>query len=282
MTNKNVKELIADLGYTKVKEHQVTVSIDARVEEILAGKFCHNKDKDVNELRIGIAKALEKTYKLIKAGGYIATMPELIAARVKADKSDKLWSFGIRCHTEENIGIDKKGFFYQPRTPVLVIVNGGGLLTPQRIFQAYSDGLFDGGARYTDEEFDMLLQRKVADGSRIDMYKFEDIEAGIDNLPHRFGIVAPYRMMEDTKSGQHEKEKFVSNPLAIARNAGVKNLLEYHAMTNFMGRTGCYHPFDYRNPVVRQGRLLFLGSRQDGLDGYDPLHNDGRFVVVKK
>ena len=63
------------------------------------------------------------------------------SAKVKAEKDHDFWQKWYTVHTEENIGIDKKGLFYTQNEPVLVIVNGGGILTPERIKQAYKEGL---------------------------------------------------------------------------------------------------------------------------------------------
>ena len=129
------------------------------IDDILKGKTFHSVEEKDGK-RIGGAVALQKALDFAGSDGYVATMPELIAAKVKADKSHDFWQKGYTTHTEENIGIDKKGRFYSRDNPVLVVVNGGGILTPERIMQAYDEGLINGGVRYRDEEFDILLDGK--------------------------------------------------------------------------------------------------------------------------
>jgi hypothetical protein len=210
-------------------------------------------------------------------------MPELIAAKIKAETTHDFWKKGYDVHTEENIGVDKKGRFYTQNDPVLVVVNGGGILTPDRIKQAYIDGLINGSAKYEDEEFDNLLDGKLPDNTQIQLYKFEDIQKGVSNLPHRFGVVLPYSMAQGTSSGYHTKDAFTTNPLVIARAGGTQNLDVYFkkAKRTSDNMLGNWHPFSGRDPTVPQGRLLHLDYNYLGLGGSSNLYYGfGRFVGV--
>ena len=225
--------------------------------------------------------ALKQALDYSTLNGIVATMPELISAKIKAPKSHDFWQSWYSVHTEENIGIDKKGRFYKKDEPVLIVVNGGGILTPDRINKAYTDGLVDGSAKYTDKEFNDLLDGKLPDNTSIQLYKFEEIKKGI-TLPHKFGVVMPYSLAQKTSSGYYKKDGFTKNPLVIARAGGIENLEQYYELAKAPDNDlGNYHAYDGRDTSTPSGRLLFLYSDYDGLNGDDYLDNyGGRFVGV--
>ncbi len=252
------------------------------IDDILNGETFYSNQKD-KENYVGLPIALDEALKHAGRKGIVATMPELIAAKVRADKSHKFWKQWYTVHTEENIGTDKKGRFYGRNEPVLIVVNGGGILTPERIRQAYSDGLVGHSARYTEDEFNELLDGKLPDGSSLTLYPYDKIEKGVSGLPHRFGVVMPYQAAKETKSGYHKKKEFLGNPLAITRNGGRENLEEYYEKAkDSEDDLGNWHVYDNaRDASVPQGRLLFLVSSHNGLVGNNFLLGDiGRFVGV--
>jgi hypothetical protein len=242
------------------------------IEQILNGKPFYDA-----KLPVSLKQSLEYA----TPEGIVATMPELIAAKILAGKEHIFWKDWYSVHTEENIGVDKKGNFYSKNDPVLVVVNGGGILTPDRIQKAYDEGLINNSAKYSNEEFNDLLEGKLPDGSSIQLYRFEEIKAGASSLPHKFGVVIPYSMAQATKSGYHKKDAFISNPLVIARVGGIENLEKYYDLAKASdGDLGCYHPFSGRDASVPRGRLLFLNNDYYGLDGLSNLIDNGRFVGV--
>ena len=251
------------------------------LDDILKGRTFHSEERDDNGNYIGVVIALQEALDYVGDKGIIATMPEMIAAKVQAEKEHDFWQKWYTVHTEENIGIDKKGIFYNRDDPVLVVINGGGILTPERIKEAYAEGLIGNSAKYREEEFDDLLEGKLPDGTPITLYLFEDIKNGVSNLPHRFGVVMPYETAQGTSSRYHQKKEFLENPLVIARNGGLENLEEYYENAKYSdGDLGNYHPFDGRDASVPQGRLLYLNDDYYGLNGHNDLDNNGRFVGV--
>ncbi len=259
------------------KLNKVSVNID---DLINYGKTFYSKEKKDGKY-IGVAVALQQALDFAGPNGYVATMPELIAAKLKADSHD-FWKKWYAVHTEENIGIDKKGRFYSRGEPVLVIVNGGGILTPERIRKAYDEGLINGSAKYRDEEFNDLLDGKLPDGTSIELYRFREIKKGISNLPHRFGIVMPYSMAQNTKSGFHQKKEFMENPLVIARAGGIENIESYYEMAKAPdGNLSNYHPFKRRDASTPHGCVLFLDSSYNGLVDLN-LYGEARFVGVAR
>ncbi len=147
--------------------------------------------------------SLEKALEFAGDEGIVLTTPELIEAKIKADKAHEYWQKWMSVHTEENIGLDRDG------NAKLVTIHGGGILTPQRIRQAYDKGLVSGSAKYDNQEFYDILEGRVPSGEEIPMFNYEEIKEGVENLPHRFGIVTPYDLVKDLESGWHKREGFI-------------------------------------------------------------------------
>jgi hypothetical protein len=218
--------------------------------------------------------------------GYIVTMPELIAAKINVSDEHQFWNHG-KCnisghgvYTEESVGIDQEGRFYTAGEPVVVLVNGGGILTPDRLkkihyndhpksddYRPQNDDYRPITVDYSEEEFNDFLNGKLSCGESLDLFRFEEIRDGIPDLPHRFGIVLPYSMVVDSKKWFYDKKEFLEDPLVIARNAGIQNLEEFYEMAKCDdGLIINDNEFNWVNAPF--GRMLQL--RQDGM-GFDNL-----------
>jgi hypothetical protein len=251
------------------------------IEDIIKNGRTFSDSTKVGDKYVGLPIALKQALDFATVGGIVVTMPELIASKIKAAKTHDFWKNWYSVQTEENIGLDKKGRFYDKDKPVLVIVNGGGILTPDRINKAYTDGLINGSAKYVGKEFDNLLDGKLPDNTSIQIYRFDEIKKGIKALPHKFGVVMPYSLAQGTSSGYHKKDSFINNPLVIARAGGIENLEKYYDLAkDNVGDLGNHHPYSGRDASVSSGRLLFLYDDCGGLDGDDGLSGIGRFVGV--
>ncbi|MDD3175716.1 MAG: hypothetical protein PHU51_04525 [Candidatus Nanoarchaeia archaeon] len=212
---------------------------------------------------------------------YLPNMRELISAKVQADKSHKFWKNWYSVHTEENIGIDTQGSFYKKGEEIVLLINGGGIWTPDRIQKAYDKGLLDGSGKINPNEWNDALKGKLADGKSLkNIYTYEEIKKGVSNLPHQYGVVVPYKLVKDLESDYYKKTDFFKNPLVIARNGGLENLEEYYDLASNSNGLGCYHVYNGRSASTPQGRLLYLYNTYYGLGGYDYLVNLGRFVRV--
>lgn len=267
----------------KTKTKRPTIIKSFSIDQLLEGRTFYSQEKNENDQYIGTAVAFEQALNYAGKKGIVLTMPELIKARIKAKDDHEYWGNWYCVHSEENIGIDKKGIFYKKDDPVLVVVHGGGILTPDRINTAIGEGLIDGSVKYTDQEFSKLLEGKLPDKSEIPLYNIEQITKGVDPLPHRFGVVMPYALAQETNSGYYKKDAFLENPLVIARNGGKSNLEAYFDRASDLdGDLGNNHPFNGRDASTPQGRVLFLYSRYDGLVGSNNLSSYGWFVGVRK
>lgn len=243
------------------------------IDDILKGKSCHNTS---------MPAALREAMTHAGSAGIVANLPEFVAAKAKVDKNHAFWQDWYTVLTEENIGVDKKGAFYSRGEPVLVVVHGGGILTPDRIQQAYDGGLIHHSAPYSQDEFALLLEGKLADGTSFPLYRLEEIKSGASQLPHQFGVVMPYATAKGTNSGYYKKKAFLENPLVLARTAGSHNYLEQYfgKAKDSAGYVGNFHPFAGRDASQPQGRVLFVIDYYNGLGGDGSLDLYGRFVGV--
>ncbi|MAG52588.1 MAG: hypothetical protein CMH62_01360 [Nanoarchaeota archaeon] len=227
--------------------------------------------------------ALRNAYAHATEEGVVASMPSLIAGKAQADKENYLWENWFTVLSEEDVGIDREGKFASRGEPVIVTVHGGGILTPDRIQQAYDEGLTDyRAAKFTDEEFGNLLNGTLPDEENIELCHLDDVRLGrISNPFGKYGVVMDFEEGKATKSGYHKKDGFMKNPLVHARVGTLEHLEPYFDKAkDSEGDVGNYHRLQEIDPNQQQGRLLFLNYDCGGLNGNDDLDFDGRFVGV--
>jgi len=277
---------------TKTEEETMPIieKLKQEIDYTKYGKIFYNDERGMGNNRVGKAIALAQALEYATPKGYVATLPELIASKIKSGKTHDFWQEAYDVQTEESIGIYNKGLFYKKNKPVLVIVNGGGILTPKRIETAYTDGLINGYVKYTQKEFNDLINGKLPDNTEIQLYTFEEIKKGISNLPHQFGVITPYKIVQEITSERHhrsdcfntyQKDAFITNPLAIARAGGIENLEKYYELAKHSdGRLGCDHTNYGKNPSTPIGHLLSLQKDYCGLLNGDGFYSSGRFIAL--
>ena len=244
------------------------------------GQPFYSDKQDSQNRYIGVPIAMREALAHASVNGAVASMPYHIAGKAKADKNNYLWKDWFTALSEENVGIDK-----QSGKPVVIVVHGGGILTPDRIEQAYAEGLTpQNAARYTENEFDELLKGKLPTGDSIDLYTVDDVRKGrIPNLFVRYGVMLDLETAKAVKyDHKHQKGEFVENPLVLARVGTKEHLDSYfekakHSSQNYVHN---WHRFAEIDPQQPQGRVLFLYDSCSGLSGDSGLNNDGRFVGV--
>src|SRR3989339_1579177 len=159
MSIKTPQQIIEEMTRRK-KEPRFTI------DQMLTGKTFYTNS---------LSTALSEAMNFATSEGIVLNMPEFIAAKAKAERNHVFWLDWYTVLTEENIGIDKKGSFYTRGEPVLVVVHGGGILTPDRIQQAYDERLLNNNAKYKEEEFDALLEGRLLYGTSFPLYRLEEI-----------------------------------------------------------------------------------------------------------
>jgi hypothetical protein len=260
---------------------QRATSIDALVN---SGREFYSNQQDSSGNYIGVAVALQEAVDKMDSDAIIVTLPYLIAGKAQADTSNYLWQKWFTALTEENAGIDRNGRLVNAGEPVVITLHGGGILTSERIRQAYREGLTpQNAAKFTDEEFNNLLNGVLPSGEGIGLYTIDDVKRG--NIVDPFGRYAVWMPAETAKarsSGYHTKTDFMNNELVIAKAGTLDHLDAYFekAKRSSDSKVGNWHRFgeiNYRQP---QGRVLFLYNSYDGLAGDVILDSGGRFVGV--
>ena len=228
---------------------QSVLSIDELVKN---GKEFYSEEKDSEGKHyIGVAVALQQAHDEMGSGAVIASMPYLIAGKAKAEKnknaekSNYLWQNWFTALSEENAGIDKEGKLVGAGEEVVITLHGGGILTPERIRQAYSEGLTpQNAAGYTKDEFDNLLKGILPSGESINLYTIDDVKKGIPEPFGRYAVWMPAEAAKTTASGMHDKTNFMENPLVIARAGTLEHIEAYFEKAKHTdGTVGNWHRF---------------------------------------
>ncbi len=287
MTRIIPRHLITHLEWTSEKEVALRQQLSPvrtpyTIEELLAGKVidCVAKIAEKGNY-IGLATALEEAEQTIGSEGVIASLPFFLAAKSVADKgSHDVWKRWYSVQSEENVGIS-------PYTGgrVVIVVHGGGILTSQRIFQAYKEGLTpQRAAKYTEKEFSDLWYGNLPNGEKIPMYVMQDLEQGNISDPFgHYGVIVDFDQVKATTSGYHTKEDFMKNPLVLARAGTLEYLEAYFDKAKYSkGKVGNWHRFAEIDPSTPQGRVLFVNSSYYGLNGYYYLDFNGCYLGVQR
>ena len=242
---------------------------------------------------------------LIYAGedGFVASLPQLFHARANAPYDNIIWNTWFTSNSEESVVTTKQG------NHVVVAVHGGGIFSsPERFETVYRASVDRSNSQgYTGQyagkisapEARDVLEGKLADGSEIPVYPFDEFRRGIANLPRRYGVILDYELARKSEKGFQSFDVLKDEPNMIVRAGGVEPLVAY--LDRFRDRhdtklMGNFHPFDHINPDQRQTRVTFLagnkggvGSEGDynygydsdyGVGGYACIHGMARYVAV--
>ena len=258
---------------------QKAFTIERLIQE---GKEFFNQDKDAAEKWIGLPLALTQAQEYATPQGNVASMPQLLAGKATAEKTNYLWKNWFTALSEEHVGLDQQKHYGRARKPIVLLIHGGGILTPERIFQAYTEGLTpQNAARFKQEEWDNLLKGTLPNGESIQIYNLEDVrKAKIPDPFGRYGVAVDFELAKSLATGYHDKTTFMNAPLVQARAGTLEYLEKYFDKAVTRGTVGNHHKLAVIDPQQPQGRVLFILNISDGLDGDSDLDDSGRFVGV--
>lgn len=248
---------------------------------------------------------------LIHAGedGFVASMPQLLHARVGADFDNIIWNTWFTANSEECVAATAGG------KRVVVIVHGGGILgTPERIRTLYHasvdrasergfTGLF--AAKVTPREARDISDGLLPDGTRIPVYSFDALRRDVARRPRRYAVVMDFDTARNSVSGYEDFDVLKDDPMMIARAGGTAPAAAYLDKARRRDNAdsmGSWHSFNaidadqsqcclsllYGSPGGRRTRVFaaegidhLRGVQTDfGLRGDTAVINMGRFVAV--
>ena len=215
--------------------------------------------------------ALRQALRYAGDSGFVASLPQLLHARVNASYDNIIWNTWFTANSEESVVQTAQG------NPVVVTVHGGGIFaTPGRLERSLRadlnrsnpEGLTGQYAgKITATESRDLIDGKLPDGAEIPIYAYSEFRNGIAGLPIRYGVVLDFELARKSPSGYERFEVLKQDPLMIVRAGGAEAATRYldkAAARHGTERMGTRHPFNRIDPNQTQTRLLNLGGNRGG------------------
>ncbi len=223
--------------------------------------------------------ALQRALRYAGNDGFVASMPQLLHARVNASFDNIIWNTWFTSNSEESVVTTAQG------NHVVVTVHGGGIFaSPSRVERSLRADLHrtnPGGltgqyaAKISETEAGNLLRGLLPDGSDIPVYPFEEFRRGIDDLPIRYAVILDFETAKTAENGYANFDVLIDDPNLIIRAGGVEALAAYLDKARDRNKTelmGSWHPYDRIDPDQAQTRLLRLTGNKGGKgsEGDDP------------
>ena len=215
--------------------------------------------------------AIRQALRYAGESGFVASLPQLLHARVGASYDNIIWNTWFTANSEESVVQTAQG------NPVVVTVHGGGIFaTPRRLERSLRadlnrsnpEGLTGQYAgKITATEARNLLEGKLPSGREIPLYPFSEFRNGIAGLPMRYGVILDFAMARKSTTGHERFDILKQDPLMIVRAGGAEAAVKYldkAAERHGTERMGSLHPFNRIDPNQPQTRLLNLGGNHGG------------------
>ena len=212
--------------------------------------------------------------------GFVASLPQILHARVNADYDNIIWNTWFTANSEESVVTTPKG------NHVVVTVHGGGIFgKPSRIDRALRADLSrhnihgltgQYAAKITETEVRELLRGRLPDGTEFPIYEFDAFRQGIADLPRRYGVVLDFETAKKSDIGYVRFSDLQNDPIMICRAGGVDAAAAYLDKAwkrNDTSKMQFSHRHNDIDPDEPQTRLLSLGGNKGGMgsDGYEGL-----------
>ena len=213
-----------------------------------------------------LPEALRRAREYAGEDGFVASMPQLLHARVSASFDNEIWdNWFFTSNSEESMVKTADG------NHVAVLVHGGGIFaTPQRFRQLYLastdrhskdgfTGLF--GGKILDHEAHGILEGRCPDGSEIPVFPYNELRNGISDLPRRYAVVMDFETARTSNCGLTPFDELKDDPLMIARAGGVAPAAAYlDKASDYYGTDvmGSWHRFDEMDPMHSQTWVPFV------------------------
>ena len=224
--------------------------------------------------------ALRRALEYAGEEGFVASLPQLLRARVSADYDNDVWNNGFNPNSEENLVTTPQG------NRVIVTIHGGGVFaTPERferLFRASTDrfseigftGLFAG--KLSPREARGVLAGRMPDGAEIPVHDFDEFSQGVDAPPRRYAVVTDFEVAKNSACGYVPFDTLREDPVMIVRAGGAEAAAAYldkAKARNNTGKMGSWHPFNnIDTPGQAQTRVPALAGNRRGAGSE---HDDG-------
>ena len=215
--------------------------------------------------------ALRRALRYAGDSGFVASMPQLLHARVNASYDNIIWNTWFTANSEESVVTTPLG------NHVVVTVHGGGIFaTPARIERSLradlsrsnSEGLTGQyAAKISEIEARDVLDGTLPDGSKIAVFQFDEFKRGIADLPRRYAVVLDFEVARQSTNGYERFDALIDDPLMIVRTGGLEPLAAYLDKARDRHNTklmGNWHPYNRIDPDQPQTRILELAGNKGG------------------
>ena len=216
--------------------------------------------------------ALRRALEYAANDGFVASMPQLLCARVSASYDNIIWNTWFTSNSEESVVKTPEG------NTAMVTVHGGGIFSsPERFKKLYHSSVdrscktgFTGkfAAKITESEASDVHQGKLPDGTEIPVFSFDEFKRGIADLPRRYAVVMGFDTAKKSKNGYQAFDDLKDDPLMIVRAGGVEAAAAYLDKAKNRGNsttTGNWHAFNELDPDQTQTCVTLLYGSLNGV-----------------
>ncbi len=216
--------------------------------------------------------ALRRALDYAGRDGFVASLPQLLHARVSAAYDNIIWNTWFNPNSEESLVKTPQG------NRVIVTIHGGGIFaSPERyekLFHASTDrnsefgftGLFAG--KLSGREAHDVLEGRMPDGVEIPIYSFDELKRGIGKPPRRYGVITDFETARNAACGYVSFDTLKEDPVMIVRAGGVEAAAAYLNKAQARRNTtkmGSWHPFNnVDTPHQPQTRVPNLSGNKGG------------------
>ena len=224
---------------------------------------------------------------VVENSGRVESAHGILERRIQESLEGPSWQW-LTANYEEDVGIDSDGMFGKKGEPVLVAIQGGGIMlaSPKRLQEAYTNRTPKEEPSLRQEEISDVLAGKLPGGQQIKVYTISQLmKEDPAELPQAYAIAAPLKNIAGIKSGIVKVNKLPKNDIFMIR-AGHPQTAEAYARTlrsAGVREYGNWHSLSNEAPNNPSGRVLHVGNYNNiGLRADGDLYDDARFVGVRQ
>jgi hypothetical protein len=223
-----------------------------------------------------LPNALRRALEYAGDDGFVASMPQLLHARMQADYDNIIWNTWFTSNTEESVVTTPQG------NRVIVAVHGGGIYaTPDRFEKTHRASVsrsspegYTGqyAGKISEQEAQDVLEGKLPDGTEIPVYPFDEFKRGVANLPMRYGVILDFELARQSTRGYDPFDVLKDEPNFIVRAGGVEAAAAYLDKAQARHNTkvmGNWHPYNRIDAEQPQTRVPFLAGNRGGVGTED-------------